>query len=872
MKKLVHAIVDFSSARPLLVLLLSLLCLGASWGYASRLELRSDFLELLPRDSPGFIAYEHQLGRVGGGGSLLVIVESPDTKANERFIDAVADKLDAQIAEHRACIAACTAPDCVRACGPDLIAYMERGTKEAHAFIDANKWLYASSADLDAAYDRLDRQIAIQSGMVESLDDDEDDDKRAAAPSDGAAPQADAGAKASGLGLEKLQRELKANYAKMDDFPSGYFATPDGKSLGLRIVSQSTGTGDKSGDILLARVKSLTEDLHPETFDKAMRVGFAGDIPNAAAEKQSLVAQAAWASALVLAIILGGVAFFYRSVWSLAVIVLPALLGVGFAYSFAMAKFGYVNTTGAFLGAIILGNGINYPIVLLSRYREFRARGLPPDEARRDAVWNAFRAELVGACVGSIAYGSLTITRFRGFNQFGLIGFVGMLLVWLSIIPCVPALVALQERVQKKAAVPRATGAGPVIRAIARATERAPAAFVAGAVVLSALAVYKLPAYLRDPWEYNFNNLGSKESKVSGAAEWSIKADDVFGGKNNISGALMLADTPEQVPLLKAQILRNDAADPRGTLIAEVLTVADLLPGTTEEQKAKLAILDRIRDRLTPAVLEKLSPADRREVDEMTPPASLHPIGPHDLPGLFRRRFTENDGTVGTVFYVKYRNDVVLSDGHNLLRIAKATDNVVLPDGTKVLTASRSTVFAEMIRSMERDGPLATAAAFIAVVVVVIVATHSPRGAFVVLTSLVMGVLWTLGGAAWMGVKLNFLNFIALPITFGVGCEYPFNVYDRSRLLGGDVAGALLRVGGAVALCSYTTTIGYSSLLLADMQALQSFGWMAMSGEVTCLAGALFVVPSLLHLLRRRDAKSQGASPVALAAPADSSR
>ena len=68
---------------------------------------------------------------------------------------------------------------------------------------------------------------------------------------------------------------------------------------------------------------------------------------------------------------------------------------------------------------------------------------MAPDEARREAVWNAFRAELVGACVGSIAYGSLTATRFRGFNQFGWIGFVGMLLVWVSMIPCVPALLVL---------------------------------------------------------------------------------------------------------------------------------------------------------------------------------------------------------------------------------------------------------------------------------------------------------------------------------------------------------------------------------------------------------------------------------------------
>jgi predicted RND superfamily exporter protein len=134
---------------------------------------------------------------------------------------------------------------------------------------------------------------------------------------------------------------------------------------------------------------------------------------------------------------------------------------------------------------------------------------------------------------------------------------------------------------------------------------------------------------------------------------------------------------------------------------------------------------------------------------------------------------------------------------------------------------------------------------------VVIIATHSVRGSFAVLTALVLGVTWALGGAALMGMKLNYVNFIALPITFGIGCEYPFNVFDRSRLLGGDVTSAVRRVGGAVALCSATTAIGYGSLLFSDQQALQSFGRLAMSGEIACLAGALFVVPSLLHLTAR---------------------
>jgi hypothetical protein len=442
-----------------------------------------------------------------------------------------------------------------------------------------------------------------------------------------------------------------------------------------------------------------------------------------------------------------------------------------------------------------------------------------------------------------------------------MIGFVGMLLVWLAIVPVVPAMIVAVEWIQDKLPAflrdrPQTVAAdgssGPVMRFISRITQRAPYVFVVIPLVATLYCATKLPKYLHDPWEYNFSKLGSRSSKTSGPGEWSNKADEVFRGKQNISGTLILADTPEQVPLLKDKILADDRADPQGQLIEEIVTVQDFLPGTLDTQKNKLRILDQIRSRLTPYVLSKVTPEEKQRLEEMRPPEDLHPIEAKDLPPLIRRRFEENNGRIGTLMYIKYKWGVSFSDGRTLLRMAKTTDNVKLPDGTVVQTASRSTIFAEMIRSMERDGPLATAASFVAVMIVVIFATHSKAGTFGVLLSLLMGVTIMVGAAAITETRLNFFNFIALPITFGIGCEYPFNVFDRTRLLKGDVSGAVARTGGAVALCSYTTTIGYGSMLFSDNQALQSFGRLAMWGEIACVTMALLFLPSLLHLLFRK--------------------
>ena len=90
-------------------------------------------------------------------------------------------------------------------------------------------------------------------------------------------------------------------------------------------------------------------------------------------------------------------------------------------------------------------------------------------------------------------------------------------------------------------------------------------------------------------------------SAQSGAGEWSNKAEQVFGGKMNVAGALMLADSAEQVPAPREadpgerrgrhRRVASSPRSPRRTIFS---------PVAPEEQRAKLEVLDRIRDRLTP--------------------------------------------------------------------------------------------------------------------------------------------------------------------------------------------------------------------------------------------------------------------------------
>ncbi len=108
-----------------------------------------------------------------------------------------------------------------------------------------------------------------------------------------------------------------------------------------------------------------------------------------------------------------------------------------------------------------------------------------------------------------------------------------------------------------------------------------------------------------------------------------------------------------------------------------------------------------------------------------------------------------------------------------------------------------------------------------------------------------------LAAAGGLGIRINFLDFVALPVTIGIGIDYAVNIAARHRAEGPGSAGRILAATGpAVALCSFTTIVGYASLLLSDNQGIRSFGLSALVGELTCVFAALVLAPALLDLRR----------------------
>jgi uncharacterized protein len=840
---LVERHVSFLSRHASAISLAALVLFVLSVLAARRLQLRSDFTELLPQDDPELKELRQIGARVGAPSNLIVAVSGPDPGANERFAEAMVANLQPLI-------------------GTDLRTIDYR-PDAARPFFDHNRALYADLVDLRRIDDDLRKLIVSRKNPAFSPFADPDLGEERDDPS---------------KDLKRLKQRLDER-AKDQRFPNGYYESKDRKLLAIVTWTRSSGTGDLSGFRIRDDVQRVIDATQPARFG-SLKVQITGDVASAIEEHDALKSDIEWVSLVCTVLVLLVIVLYYRSVFSLAYIFFPTLLGVALAFGTAAFTIGYLNTNTAFLGSIILGNGINFGIILLARYREDRiARpDVTVEQALVVAVRGTARPTLGAALAAGVAYASLALTGFRGFRQFGEVGGVGMVVCWLATYTYCPALICFWERIRPSHPSP-AFSVGVLARGAEWVLDRR-RGLLAVAAAISLLAVWAVAPVVRSPFEYDFSKLRNQRSRKQGAGDLYVRVGAIFP-QDLAPIAVALLPNASDAPAYRTALLDKDCAEgmthakdpraadpgllaaecarrvaggePTGGFLSAVSTASGYLP---KDQDAKLAVIARIRGWLSDPAMTLLSADERAQLDAWAPPADLRQLTIADLPEPIARRFREVDGTVGRIALIFPVRVWANWDGHNLIRLSGVIKKVKLPNGAVIDAAGNSSLFAAMLSSIARDGPIATGVAFAGVVLMVVLLFRQLSSIALVLSSLVVGVLWMAGAGAALGLKLNFLNFVALPVTLGIGVDYAVNILARlTKEAPEHHSRALAETGSAVILCSSTTIIGYSSLLVASNGALRSFGKLADLGELGCLLAALVLVSTVAHRRLARQSK-----------------
>ncbi|MCY3556821.1 MAG: hypothetical protein OXH56_16040, partial [Gemmatimonadetes bacterium] len=238
--------IAFICRHPAKVLLFALLSASLSVHFAFRLQLKTDFVELLPEGYRSVDDIHRLTERVGGIGNLTVVIETEDLAAAQRYADDLAGRLRSDLPE-------------------GYVRYIEYRVDDEKRFYENHKYLYADLEDLEEIQSRLSRQILKTKLEQNPLFVSEED-----------------------LGLETEDEpftvsDLEEKYEKqasekLDKWVDGYFTGHDEQGQFLVMVLKPFGssTGVSFSRDLCERVLAIAEGLEPTSYHPSLKVGLTG--------------------------------------------------------------------------------------------------------------------------------------------------------------------------------------------------------------------------------------------------------------------------------------------------------------------------------------------------------------------------------------------------------------------------------------------------------------------------------------------------------------------------------------------------------------------------------------------------------------------
>ena len=622
------------------------------------------------------------------------------------------------------------------------------------------------------------------------------------------------------------------------DLPPRSRVTQDGRWLLVRVRPLGGFSDLDAGADTLRRIQADVADL--ARHERAVEIRYAGALPMNQEQQAWMTADLRVAALVALALVVLIVTLGLRRLAAPLVLGLPLLLGVASTLAVARLGFGRLNLVSGFLVSTLFGLGIDFGLHLYLRYVEHLRALVPPRRAMADAVVGTLRGSSTAAWTTIAAFLAVASSSFRGFREFGLIAAVGILLTLLATYLVLPPLaLLLVKRPRPRAQRRRRGGAHDVPRWLAWSVVAVGAALTAVSLDVGAIR-----------WQGDFDALRGSSALV----EFSHRVEVEQGG--------VLAPALLRVPSLddarRLATLINRRAEHPGSEVRRVLALTSMLPPDPEGAAPLLADLRRDLDSVD---LDRLDRDDRAHVETARRLAAARPWTLDDVPEAFTNTLAPRSGRGALVAvwprsYMATDRDVTAwaEELRQVGRLAAAR-------GIAVDVLDENVLAAKVLTLAKAEVPRVVALAALAVLFILVLDFRRAVPVAMVLGSLGLGLVWTVGVMGLFGIEINVFNQAVLPTLVGMGLDNAIHLEHRYAALGPGSLGRLLRTTGfAALLAALTTASGFGATLGARHAGVRSMGQLAVAGfACTFLAGTV-LLPMVRRLLEGRQRR-----PVAVA-------
>ncbi len=810
-----------------------LLSIGSGY-LAKDLSIDTDISNLVPDDYESVQALEKLQETVGGERDMAVAIVSPSFEANKRFAEALIPRA----------LSLSRAEDTSE-------TYLTRVEyKREVEFLKDNALYFASDQELRQVEAFLQDKIeeaeqARREANPFYFELDTEEDTTAAQEED-----------------EDTAQQLEGVYDRL--IGTRYPISDDSTTMVLRFYPSGSNTDIGYIENLYADVRSLVDEMNPESYHPEMEVVLAGRLYRQLVEVSTIWEDVAGSfgggvGTVLLVVILYFLYKAYRarggssanqSLWRALlrapvmglVIGIPLLMSLLWTGAVASLLFGQLNLMTSTLGLILFGLGIDFGIHFYGRYAEERAVGNTVADAAEETFASTGQAIAVGAFTTAGALYVLTAADFKGFSEFGAIAGTGVLFALAAMTVVMPALLALLER----------SGLLNLKRAAdmeVEATEegRYPGArpVVVGGLLAVVLALVLVP---RVEFQYDFGELEPEYTGYEERAQYVSRASS--GGDGRRNPAYIVADSQEDVPDVVRAVREKMRADTTSPTILAVESLQERFPLSDTARAKKLQRIAEIRETATENRYLKDETSDALERLRRAA-QTRQPIALDQVPKFLRKQFTTKEGELGT--FIMIYPSVGLADGRKSIAFAQDVGTIQTDDGETYHAGSTSIVAADMLLLLQREAPWMIAATFLIVALLMWVNFRSFWWAGLALVPLVVGLLWMLLLMEVFGLMVNFYNMIVFPAILGIGNDAGVHMVHRYREEGPHSLWMVLRsTGEHVTMGTLTTMVGFGGLLLSFHPGLNSIGILAVVGLGTTLLAAVIFLPALLQWLEDR--------------------
>lgn len=560
-------------------------------------------------------------------------------------------------------------------------------------------------------------------------------------------------------------------------------------------------------------------------------------------------------------------------------------LGVGMAWSaaFAALAVGNLNLLTVHFATIVAGLSMTFAVQMLCQFLELE---------EGDNIWveTATRTGptcLIGALTTAIAFWSLHWANFRAASELGLITGTGVILCFASITTLLPILLSLCEGKQKRSSVRL-----PGWQFLSGAVSRHPYRVLALSLFVS---LYSATWVTRVPFNYNVLSLQPEGSEVvrlenflqtmgysglfavtsaANVSEANLLASK-FKGLSSVSRVETVAelepiDVQEKAPLV-SEIIRlaqpltrpvPDKAESEMTA-AEMRRLAGDFAAASKQIQVLLARMPDSQERhrvsrelrhfeglLDPSKPGPISAALRgygqelerdlkRQAHFLSEQRQILPDILNYLPQPLLARSVSPGGRVSLRIFPK-------GNAWDRDRLEFFVNQIMRVDA--YVTGSPLMIYYN-IQELRKAYSTSGRVALSVICVLLLLHFRSVKNATLAIFPKLLGVLWMVGAMGVCGVSFNSANFLALPITLGIGLIFGVNVLLECQEKGSS---SLFRgsVGAAVTLSGLTAMLGFASFLMVSHVGVSSFGFVMAAGVGANLLTSLLTLPALLTALK----------------------